>query len=191
MLWELFRPKQDADGTYVFQMPLQDGAIPLVHLEDLGPYVHWIFSHIDQSAELNLKVAIEHVPLDLIVSSFAKVTGKRTKAENLTMEEYFRLGGFGPVADTKMGTQTTGPNDKTLLTFRQNFTAWFNLYRRSGGNTGILHRDYAFLDEVFPKRVRSLEQWMRKVGYTGETKPVLKNWRGGLNGDAAISRLIS
>ncbi len=178
MLWELFCPQKNGDGRYTFQMPLEDGAIPFVHLDDLGPYVHWIFSHIDQSAGLNLKVAIEHVSLNLIASTFTKVTGKPARADNLTMDEYFKLGGFGPIADTKMGSLLAGHDDKTLLTYRQNFTAWFNLYRQSGGNKGILRRDYACLDKVFPGRVSSLEQWMRKVDYTGEPKPVLKNWRG-------------
>src|ERR1700761_9474733 len=67
-LSERFCPKRDPDGTYVFQMPLGDGAIPFVHLEDFGPYVHWMFSNIEQSAGLNLKVAVEHIPLDHIVS---------------------------------------------------------------------------------------------------------------------------
>jgi hypothetical protein len=177
MLWELFCPKRDENGTYVFRMPLDDGAIPFVHLDDLGPYVHWIFSHIDQSAGLNVKVAIEHVPLDLIASTFTKVTGKPARAEYLTLEEYFQLGGIAAVADKKLGVETAGPEDKTLLTYRQNFSSWFNLYRRSGGNKGILRRDYDFLDKIFPTRVRSLEQWMRKVGYTGEAKPVLKSFR--------------
>jgi hypothetical protein len=176
MLSELFCPKKDTDGTYVFQIPLEPGAIPFVHLDDLGPYVHWIFSHIDQSAGLNLKVAIEHVPLDLIASTFTKVTGKPARAESLNMEDYFRTGGFGSAAEMKLGSQTAGANDTTLLTYRQNFSAWFKLYQRSGGNKGILRRDYGFLDKVLPERVSSLEQWMRKAGYTGEPRPVLKNW---------------
>ncbi|OQU97005.1 hypothetical protein CLAIMM_03010 [Cladophialophora immunda] len=176
MLWELFCPKRDADGTYVFQMPLGDGAIPFVHLEDLGPYVHWIFAHIDRSAGLNLKVAIEHVPLDLVASTFTKVTGKPARAEDLSLDEYFAVGGFAPLADRKLGYEPPGVEDKTLLTYRQNFSNWFNIYRRSGGNKGILRRDYEFLDQVLPQRVRSLEQWMRKADYTGEPRPVLKNF---------------
>jgi hypothetical protein len=176
MLSELFCPKKDDQGVYVFQMPLDDGAIPFVHLDDLGPYVHWIFDNPDESIGLNLRVAIEHVPLELIPAAFTKVTGKPARAKNLTLDEYFKVGGFATIADKKIGFEPAGYNDTTLFTYRQNFSNWFRIYQRSGGNKGILRRDYAFLDKVLPTRVASLEQWMRKVGYTGEPKPVLKNF---------------
>ena len=182
MFWELFCPKQDEKGEYVFAMPLEDGAIPFVHLEDLGPYVHWIFSQIEESAGLNLKVAIEHVPLDLIASTFMKVTDKPARAENMTLEQYFAVGGFAAVADTKIGFSPPGYDDQTLLTFRQNFSNWFRIYQRSGGNKGILRRDYEFLDRVHPQRVRSLEQWMRKVNYDAVPRKVLKMDRRRQNG---------
>ncbi|KAH8822099.1 hypothetical protein F5884DRAFT_868457 [Xylogone sp. PMI_703] len=174
MLSELLRPRQEADGTFVFEAPLGDGAVPFVHLDDLGPYVHWIFSNIDQSAGLNLKVAVEHVPYTYLAEVFTKVTGKPAKYSNVDFNEWFSTGPMAPIAERKLGVEVTGNKDQSLLTYRQNFSAWWALYQRSGGNKGLLRRDYEFLDKIFPQRVRSLEQWMRKTGYTGEPRPVLK-----------------
>lgn len=170
MLSELLRPRQETDGTFVFEAPLADGAVPFIHLDDLGPYVHWIYSNINRSAGMNLKVAVEHVSYSYLAEVFTKVTGKPARYQNVTLEEWFRSGPMSPVADKKLGSG----DDPTLLTYRQNFSAWWTLYQRSGGNKGILRRDYELLDKIFPRRVRSLEQWMRKVGYTGERRVVLK-----------------
>lgn len=175
MLWELFCPRRDPDGTYVFSMPLDDGAIPFVALDDLGQYVHWILEDIDRSAGMNVKVAIAHVPLKDIPAAFTMVTGKPARAENPGYEEYFATGGFAAVADKKLGYEPAGFTDNTLLTYRQNFTNWFNLYRRCVDNRGVLVRDYGLLDKILPDRINSVQSWMRKVGYTGEHKDVLKS----------------
>jgi hypothetical protein len=39
----------------------------------------------------------------------------------------------------------------------------------------LLKKDYALLDKILPDRVKSLEEWMRKAEYTGESKSVLKD----------------
>lgn len=175
MLSERLRPvKREADGVYVFRAPLANGAVPFVHLDDLGPYVHWILSHPTESAGLNLKVAIEHVSYAHLVDSFTRVTGETAVYENPSIEEYFAEGPFTPVAEVKLGAQTAGEDDTSLLTYRDNFSAWWRLYQGSGGNKGLIRRDYEFLDRIFPDRVKSVEQWMRKVVYTGEERTVLK-----------------
>ncbi|KAJ6144139.1 hypothetical protein N7470_008034 [Penicillium chermesinum] len=174
MLSELLRPTTDEHGTYCFDAPLGQGAVPFVHLDDLGYYVDWIFSHIDESAGMNLKVAVEHVSYSHLATTFTKVTGKPAQYRDITFEETFTKGPLSPVADVKIGAETAG-DDPTLLSYRENFTAWWKLYARSADNKGILQRDYELLDRIFPERVRSLEQWMHKVGYTGEPKPVLKH----------------
>jgi len=70
-------------------------------------------------------------------------------------------------------------------TYRQNFTAWWEIYRATGDNKGVVERDYAVLDEVLPGRVRGLEEWMRGVGYTGERseRGLLKDIPGGYAGN--------
>lgn len=48
--------------------------------------------------------------------------------------------------------------------------AWWKIYQNSGKNTelGLCKRDYALLDEIYPGRIRSLKQWMEKIGYDGD-----------------------
>lgn len=37
--------------------------------------------------------------------------------------------------------------------------------------------DYAVLDDILPTRIKTLSEWMKLVGYTGERHPVLKDYR--------------
>lgn len=171
MLSQLLQPRQEDDGTYVFEVPLGDGLVPFIHLDDLGHYVNWIFSNPDESAGMNLKIAIEHASYEYLVSTFTKVTGKPAKYRNVSFDEWFTTGPLSPVADVKLGK---GRDDSTLLTNRENFTAWWKLYQLAGKDREVLKRDYELLDRIFPGRVRTVEEWMRKVGYTGEARFVLK-----------------
>jgi hypothetical protein len=54
MLSLLWSPYHDATtDTYEFQVPLGDGAIPMIHLDDLGEYARWIFDHPERSSGTN------------------------------------------------------------------------------------------------------------------------------------------
>jgi hypothetical protein len=169
-LWSIQFPTKSTSGEYEFKLPLNDGAIPYTPLEDLGYYVRWIFNHPERSAGLNLKVAVEHVTLKQLASTFTEVTGKPAKATNITIDEWFETVGLGPHRDHKIGSSKVSSDDPSLLTVYQNFSAWWRLYQRSGENKGILRRDYALLDEIHPERTRSLKQWMERVGYDGDTR---------------------
>ena len=74
--------------------------------------------------------------------------------------------------ETKVGFRSGNTVNQT---FGENFTAWWELYRNSKGNRGVITRDYDLLDRILPDRIRSTEEWMRKVEYTGERKTVLKD----------------
>lgn len=167
MLSENWRPKKDESGTYVFAVPLGNGASPMIHLEDLGLFARWIFDNPVESRGINLEVATTHVGLDDLVQSFQEVTGKPAKAVRVTPEEYF-TDGYEPLdADKKLGYGTDG-SDETLQTAGQNFIGFFNVWRDN-----LAKRDYALLDKILPARVKTLEEWMRKTDYTGEYKTVL------------------
>lgn len=168
-LWSIQFPTKSISGEYEFKLPLNDGAIPYTCLDDLGYYVRWIFNHPERSAGLNLKVAVEHVTLKQLASTFTEVTRKPAKATNITIDEWFETVGLGPQRDHRMGSSKVSSDDPSLLTVYQNFSAWWRLYQRSGENKGILRRDYALLDEIHPQRTRSLKQWMERVGYDGDT----------------------
>ncbi|KAF2101698.1 NmrA family protein [Rhizodiscina lignyota] len=177
---ELLRPTKTDDGTYIFTAPLgQDGAMPMIHLEDLALVALWMFQNLDKSKAMELGVATEHVSWPYLVETFTAVTGKPAHYNDVPVDAWVELGFAhlpnGP--DTKIGLRGTGAveNDTTFMTFRQNFTNWMNLYRASGGNKGLIQRDYKLLDEILPNRVKSLGEWMKKTGYNGDYKPLLKD----------------
>jgi hypothetical protein len=165
-LWE--GPPVKEDGVYVFKLPLgKTGAMPLVSLEDTGEYARWMFEHPEQSAGMELGTAIAHVTGDEHAKAFEAVTGKKARYEDIPLQQ--ALDRFPP---GKIGAQAG--DDPTLKTAAEHFGPWFNIFRDSGGNTGCWQRDYDLLDEILPGRVRTLEEWMRKVGYNGEGKRILK-----------------
>jgi hypothetical protein len=186
MMQFMWAPKFDqATSTFVFAVPLGDGAIPMIHLDDLGEYARWIFDHPDQSAGKNLEIATQHVHGDEIAHAFTNVTGKKAVYQDTPLQTWL-------AAYAKEGASSAYqvPADEAgVLTWRESFTGWGNVYRHSGGQNPILGRDYQQLDKVrsliftltcglfchltvwpqiLPKRVRSIEEWMRKVAYNGE-----------------------
>jgi hypothetical protein len=179
MLNDFLRPKQAEDGTWVFTVPLADGAMPLIHLADLARFTLWAFENPEKSSGLELGVATEHVSGALMAEAFTSVTGLPAKYNAIPIEAWVKLAFShlpkGP--DTKIGARGKGAieDDTTFMTRGENFTNWWNLYQASGGNKGLIQRDYKLLDEILPTRVKSLEEWMKRVDYRGEQKNVLKD----------------
>ncbi|KAF2123177.1 hypothetical protein BDV96DRAFT_639720 [Lophiotrema nucula] len=179
MLHELLRPEREEDGTWVFKYPLKDGAVPFVHLEDVGKGVKWLFDHPEEAAGFNLKMSVEHASGETLVKAFETITGQPARYESISTEDWIATGGPGP-KDHRIGSFHPGntADDPTALTIGENFGNWWHLYQRSAGNKGLLRADYEWLDKNLPDRVTSVEEWMRKVGYTGERRNVLKNYNG-------------
>ncbi|KAI3321450.1 NAD(P)-binding protein [Xylariaceae sp. AK1471] len=153
-------PVKVEDGVAVWRVPLGDGAIPLTAVDECGVYVKYLFDHVDEADGLELQAAIEHVTFEAYVRAFEKVTGKPARWIDVDVNGHMDYV-FGPRADTPCG-YNADPNDPATMTLRQNFTAWFNLWRHSGGNKGILQRDYAVLDRIHPKRTKTVEEWIQK-----------------------------
>ncbi len=169
-LHQLFAPKIDEDGTYLFQLPLSNGAIPFIDLDDLAGYAHWALANPEESNGLDLGVATVHASGLDIANEFTLVTGKPAKYVDLDIDEWLAATWVklpnGP--DTKVGFVSVKDDGALLQTFGENFRNWWNLYKASAGNTGLIQRDYALLDKILPGRVKSTADWIRKVGYTGE-----------------------
>jgi uncharacterized protein YbjT (DUF2867 family) len=178
MLHELLRPVKEG-GEWVFKLPLENGAIPFVSLEDIGASVKWLLDHPEQSVGMNLKISVEHASGDTIARAFSAVTGQPARYESVTKEQWFEGGKLGPEGH-KLGSENpdNNPNDSTLLTLEQNFGNWWNVYQKSAGNKGILQVDYEQLDKLLPDRLKSVEEWMRKENYTGERKNILQSYSG-------------
>jgi uncharacterized protein YbjT (DUF2867 family) len=174
MLSELLRPIVDDKGIYIFTVPLADGAVPFIHLDDIANYVVWLFTHPSESAGLNLKVATEHVGFHYLAETFTSVTGKPARYEPVSIDEYFSTGPLAPAVSMKLGAPA---DDPTLMTTKENFSAWWTMYQRSADNKGLVKRDYELLDRILPTRVKRVGEWMQKVGYTGERRSVVRNYK--------------
>ncbi|RYC55614.1 hypothetical protein CHU98_g10601 [Xylaria longipes] len=53
------------------------------------------------------------------------------------------------------------------MTMRRNFSAFFTLWRNSGGNKGVIQRDYELLDRIYPQRIKTAEEWLRRENEKG------------------------
>ncbi len=161
-------------------------------LSDCGHYVHWLFENQDRSNGMNLEVATAHVDYNELATAFSVVTNKPARYIDTPVNEYFSTASVG--SSSKVGETFVGDSAKTdpaFMSWRDNFTGFWNLWKYSGENKGVVRRDYALLDEIFPGRIKSAEQWFRKLQDDGvdlwdlvqevNIKPVLKGAEDAMN----------
>jgi uncharacterized protein YbjT (DUF2867 family) len=141
------------DGVVTWRVPLSEGAVVHVALEDCGYYVRWLFDHPDRANGMDLEVAIEHVRYADLAAAFERVTGHPARYIDTSLADYFS-GGLKAAADKPAG-YNADPDDKSTMSFRDNFTGFWNMWKHN-----IIKRDYALLDEIHPNRIRTAEQWM-------------------------------
>lgn len=134
--------------------------MPLMALEDVGVFVKWIFDNPERSAGIDLKMATNTVSFSDIVSTYSRVTGRKAVHRVISLEEY--LPKHEPYPNAPANWAGDG-KDEASMTWRENFTAWWKFW---GGGNGPA-RDMKLLDEIVPGRIKSLEEWMRKVDYKG------------------------
>jgi uncharacterized protein YbjT (DUF2867 family) len=156
------------DGVVTWRVPLGDGAVVHVALEDCGYYVRWLFDNPGRANGMDLEVAIEHVKYADLAAAFERVTGRPAQYIDTDLEAYFS-GPYKAVADTPAG-YNADPHDKSTMSFRDNFTGFWNQWKHN-----IIKRDYALLDAIHPNRIRTVEQWLRR-----EEKLARVGGRGGL-----------
>jgi uncharacterized protein YbjT (DUF2867 family) len=173
-LSEFLRPYPDPNDpdTMVFKAPLGQGKCPLIYLEDYGRYARWIFDNPTLNAGRELHVGTEDITWSDLAAVFSEVTGKKAVYEDITLDEYFKLGLLDPNA---IVGHSTDPNDSTLQTYRQNFSGFWNTWKDN-----LTKRDYEILDQILPTRVKSVKEWMEKTGYSGKPASVLKDYRTGM-----------
>ena len=150
------------DGVVTWRVPLGDGAVPHVALEDCGYYVRWLFDHPERANGMDLEVAIEHVEYANLAAAFENVTGHPARYVDTDLDTYWAKGPMSRRADTPTG-YNADPNDKSTMSVRDNFTGFWNIWKY-----GIVKRDYALLDEIHPKRIRTAEEWLRREDQLGK-----------------------
>ncbi|KAJ3087895.1 hypothetical protein HK100_008206, partial [Physocladia obscura] len=179
----LFVPSTRDDGkTLVFRYPLgEHGTVPMVHLEDIGFYAHWLFDSPSRAKNLDLKVAVAQIRFEEIVKEF----NNRTTFHGRTAV-YEPAPSFSAWTNTlpvprdapvtsifyKDSKYTEAPT-AAGLTYYENFAGFTHLWQ-----SNRVQRDYALLDEIHPDRIKSVGEWMDKVKYDGTQKSVLKDISG-------------
>jgi hypothetical protein len=148
------------DGVVTWRVPLGNGAVPHVALEDCGYYARWLFDNPQRANGMNLEVAIEHVEYQKLAAAFEKVTGHPAQYIDTDLDTYWN-GPLKMAAGLPAG-YNADPNDKSTMSFRDNFTGFWNIWKY-----GVIQRDYALLDEIHPNRIRSVEEWLRREDQSG------------------------
>ncbi|KAK9244385.1 hypothetical protein V1506DRAFT_541620 [Lipomyces tetrasporus] len=125
---------------------------------------------------LTLALQPAHVSGNELAAAYSAYSGKPAKFVDIPVENWNTVAWKNLLKgkDTKIGFQTINDDNALLMTYGENFGNWWNLYRASGKNEGLIQRDYGFLDKIVPGRLRSVTEWMEKVQYTGEKIEVLK-----------------
>src|SRR4029077_4858042 len=82
------------DGVVTWRVPLGNGAVPHVALDDCGYYVRWLFSRPRLANRMNLETAIDDISYTELAAVFEKVTGHRAQYIDTDLETYWN----GPLA---------------------------------------------------------------------------------------------
>jgi hypothetical protein len=148
-----------------------------------------LFDNPDRSNGLDLEVAIANISYSEMAASFTKVTGIPAQYVDVPFSVYFK--GFSRRESAGMvlkvphlklraklqflkfstrrpSSYNADPADPATMTFEENFTGFWNLWRESKGNKGVVRRNYDLLDEIHPNRIRSAEEWFRKEAEKGD-----------------------
>jgi hypothetical protein len=136
-------PTIDTDETYLFKLPLDDGALHFIYLQDFRTHVHWAISNMEQSNGLDFGIATAHVAGRDIASSFTATTGMSARYVSLPIEVWHANTWMKLPrgVDTMVGFLSINDDGALLQTYGENFTNWWNLYKASSGNTGLMRGD--------------------------------------------------
>lgn len=153
---------EKGDDVLTWRVPLTaDGAIPHIALDDCGYYVKWLTENPGEADGLDLEVSIAHIHYADLAKAFENVTSHKARFIDVDWETYWREGSLSQIKDTSLGVHAD-LDDPATMTVQQNFTGWWSLWRASGYNTGIIRRDYSQLDKIFPGRIRTAEEFLRR-----------------------------
>lgn len=150
------------DGVVTWKVPLGQGAVAHVDLDDCEYYVRWLFDHQDRANGLNLEVAIDLVDYHEMAKAFEKVTGHPAKYVDVDLDTYWAMA-FGGSGGKLAAGYNADLSDPSTMSIRDNFTGFWNMWKNTHtGNRGVIKRDFKLLDEIFPDRIKSAEEWFRR-----------------------------
>jgi NmrA-like family len=149
------------DGVVTWRVPLGKGSVIHVALDDCEYYVRWLFDHPERASGMDLEVAIAPIPYADLAEAFHKVTGHPAQYIDTSLEDYWKIMFRGRAGDIPAG-YNADPNDKSTMSFKDNFTGFWNTWKYD-----VVKRDYALLDEIHPNRIKSAEEFFRKEDQKG------------------------
>jgi hypothetical protein len=171
----IFTPTVE-DGVVTWRVPLgpSGGGVAHVSLDDCGPYVRWLFDNPDKSNGMDLEVAIDCVSYHDLAAAFQKVTGHPARYIDTSLEEYWKTGNTAGAAN-RGAAYNSDPQDPAFMSFKDNFTGFFNIWKHSTNNSGVIQRDYNKLNQIFPNRIKTAEEWLKREDEKGR-----QSGKGGL-----------
>jgi hypothetical protein len=149
------------DGVLTWRVPLGEGAVPHVSLEDCGYYVRWLFDHPERASGMDLEVAVDHIAYEDLAAAFQKVTGHPAQYIDTDLDSYWTTSALSALAGQPAG-YNADPHDKSTMKIRDNFTGFWNLWKYD-----VVKRDYSLLDEIHPNRIKSAEEWLKREDQRG------------------------
>jgi len=150
------------DGVVTWRVPLGEGTVTHVSLDDCGYYVRWLFDHPERANGMDLEVGIADIPYAELASAFERVTSHPARYVDVSLDEYWNKGPMASAADIPAG-YNADKEDPSTMTVKDNFTAFWNIWKYR-----VITRDYNLLDEIHPNRIRSAEDFFRKEDKKGK-----------------------
>ncbi|KAF7368453.1 NmrA-like family protein [Mycena venus] len=176
MLSVLLRPVVLPDNTHVFAAPIGDGFIPFAEVATYGKYVRWAFDNPSRSVGKRIPLPTYPTTLKGVAEAFEKATGKKAAAKDVTQDVWFEAAKSYTDPDAKQPSSIpASKSDDTRFTFRQSFGGWWNIWKALRPDAEAIKQAQELADEVYPDRFKSVEDWMRATGYTGEAKAEIKH----------------
>lgn len=189
----------DETGSEIltWRLPLTaSGAVPHTALDDCAHYVRWLFDNPDRADGMNLGSAISLVHYDEIAAAFTRVTGRKARFIDVDLDTYWGTHPWAKsVADLAAGYTAPASAGTGEMTMRENFTGFWRAWQVSGENKGLVTRDFGLMEEIYPGRIKSAEEFFkreddraRREGKGGlwevvvEGRPVLKITEDGVRG---------
>jgi hypothetical protein len=172
----LFTPMSPTveEGVVTWRVPLGQGAVCHVDLDDCEHYVRWLFDHQERANGLDLEVAIDLIPYNDLARAFQKVSGHPARYIDTSLDDYW-VG--GPLGEGKTSAgYNSNLNDPAAMSLRQNFTGFWNMWKYSGANRGVIQRNFKLLDEIHPHRIKSAEEWFRREEARGKQEGLGTLW---------------
>ncbi|KAE9404537.1 NAD(P)-binding protein [Gymnopus androsaceus JB14] len=146
-------PERDPNGAVVFALPVEDGHIPAISLEDIGWWTRYTFDHRSETSGQELKIATENMTIDQLVETFTRVTGIPAVRKRISIDEY-----FDTYPHTKLPIVKGWKKGPTI---KETFTG---MYRVWGAD--LITRDMEWNRRVHPTGY-TLESWIREKGFDG------------------------